>query len=600
MIDNNDSSRPMPGAQSKGNFFTSIAFQIIATNLLMLLTFILVVVMLMNGMKSLTDSSTTASVNQSELQKQEASLRLATAFIDGSLETVAGTVIGGGTVENAADAVADIKTANSQIPSYLDYIDGSILVTETSDGSSKASSLRSAVNAYLSAVDAVIEVANTRDKDSIIAALTGDYDSKKTAMNSAFDAVEESISSLSENLGGYLEGKRSEASSTAVILMIVFIAIIVLNFVLSYFRINKTINGMTVQVGTIIDGINKGKGDLTARVTVRTNTELAHIRDSINQFIETLQGVIKGIKNGTLTLSSSSERMTGQIQRASDSVTNTSAALQELAASVDTVATTASDIRSNLGEVRDATKAIQDEALAGAGTAAGIRTEADGIKRNAQKRKEDTGIKMQHLSETLQASVKDSEKVSQINELTNEILSIASQTNLLALNASIEAARAGEAGRGFAVVADEISTLADNSRQTASNIQDISTEVTAAVKTLSNNALEVISFINSNVLADYDAFVETGDKYEQSANIINDILGKFSSSAENLNQIMENMADSVSSITDAVTESSEAINLSASNSTEIVEEINGIGDAMGENNDVTAEMTKSTSMFVHL
>ncbi len=47
----------------------------------------------------------------------------------------------------------------------------------------------------------------------------------------------------------------------------------------------------------------------------------------------------------------------------------------------------------------------------------------------------------------LEHSVKESEQVNQIGELTNVILDIASQTNLLALNASIEAARAGEAGK---------------------------------------------------------------------------------------------------------------------------------------------------------
>lgn len=102
---------------------------------------------------------------------------------------------------------------------------------------------------------------------------------------------------------------------------------------------------------------------------------------------------------------------------------------------------------------------------------------------------------MEELSGVLEKSVKDSEKVSQINELTKVILDIASQTNLLALNASIEAARAGEAGKGFAVVAQEISALADNSRQTAGNIQIISNEVTEAVKSLAENAMQLHLFL---------------------------------------------------------------------------------------------------------
>ncbi len=81
----------------------------------------------------------------------------------------------------------------------------------------------------------------------------------------------------------------------------------------------------------------------------------------------------------------------------------------------------------------------------------------------------------------LQASIEDSHQIENINSLTGDILSIAAKTNLLALNASIEAARAGEAGKGFAVVADEIRVLADGSKETANNIQQISKGVVDAV-----------------------------------------------------------------------------------------------------------------------
>ena len=205
---------------------------------------------------------------------------------------------------------------------------------------------------------------------------------------------------------------------------------------------------------------------------------------------------------------------------------------------------------------------------------------------------------MEELSAVLEQSVHDSEQVNQIGELTNVILDIASQTNLLALNASIEAARAGEAGRGFAVVAEEISSLADNSRQTAANIQKISQDVTSAVKDLSDNAMQVLEFINTTVLSDYDSFVEVGEKYENTASIIDEMLSKFDEKAENLNVIMDQMAESVTSINESVQESTVAINTSATNSTEIVGQMQGIGEAMDNNNKVTSQLSDSTRQFI--
>ena len=229
-----------------------------------------------------------------------------------------------------------------------------------------------------------------------------------------------------------------------------------------------------------------------------------------------------------------------------------------------------------------------------------IKSEADVIKRTASQKKANTGARMEELSAVLTQSVRESENVGKINELTNVILDIASQTNLLALNASIEAARAGAAGKGFAVVAEEISSLAENSRHTAGNIQKISQEVTQAVTTLSGNATEVLNFINTTVIADYDSFVETGKQYEDTAVLINKMLDKFTAKAENLKSIMDEMSSSISSIAHSVQESSQAINMSANNSSQIVSDIQGIGDALDQNTRVTEQLGDSTRMFAQL
>ncbi len=387
---------------------------------------------------------------------------------------------------------------------------------------------------------------------------------------------------------------------TAMVGIIVIIAMIILSFLISYKFIVKKIRSISDEVNSIIAGIENGKGDLTARIKTKTKSELLYITSGINNFIETLQGIMKEVKNGSVVLTESSEEVASQLHIADDNVTNTSAALEELSASMETVSGNVSHINSSVECVKNAAQEIADEATEGTKTASAIKTEADELKARVTKRKAEAGEKVDTLSDTLMESVHESEKVSQINELTKVILDIAGQTNLLALNASIEAARAGEAGKGFSVVATEISALADNSRKTAANIQDISNEVTDAVKNLAHNAQAVLDYINGQVINDYDEFVATGEKYEHTAVIMEEMLESFNNKAENLNEIMQEMVESVQMISNSVLESSQAISQSAESSQEIVGGIKKISEAIDRNTEVTEQLSDTTQKFTSL
>ena len=419
--------------------------------------------------------------------------------------------------------------------------------------------------------------------------------------------LKEQLSIMDEEIKkGQTESKAKVAASTnsalafVNIVTLIYIAAIAISLFINYRTVGKKVNSIAAEINNIIDDINNDKGDLTVRLQTETSSELVNVKNGFNHFIETLQGILKEVKDGTVVLTESSDNMTRQIHLASDNITNTSAALEELSASMQNVSETAGTIDQRLNEVRNATNNINSGVNEGVSKAEEIRNEAVDIKNDAQSKKDNTGNKMETLSQVLEQSVKDSEKVAQISELTNVILDIASQTNLLALNASIEAARAGEAGKGFAVVAEEISSLAENSRQTAGNIQIISNEVTTAVKSLADNAMHVLDFINSTVLSDYDSFVDTGEKYESTASFINDVLDHIADQTKQLNAIMNEMTEAVSSITDSVHQSSDAINQSAGNSQDIVDEITGISTAMDTNNDVTDRLNTSTKKFVNI
>lgn len=94
-----------------------------------------------------------------------------------------------------------------------------------------------------------------------------------------------------------------------------------------------------------------------------------------------------------------------------------------------------------------------------------------------------TSITVTENQQTLNNEILNVQKVSeQINTILDSIKSIADQTKMLGLNAAIEAARAGEAGKGFGVVATEIRNLSHNSKETAMEIVNLTTEIQSSVK----------------------------------------------------------------------------------------------------------------------
>ena len=590
-------SRSVNERRGKIPFFKSIPVQILFFNILMLVVFNVVSYVVNDGISSMSDSAQSIIAGVTELVHKEGTVKEDLAKIDGTIQSAIGLWQYYGDAEKQ-NVGTNLKAYETEVNTLVKEIGDEFAMYGDTNATKQ---LETSATALIANVDEVYNIMMTTG-DGLTASgiLTGEYVTNMEGVKAGLETLDSSIGALQGNVVAFMAQSRSKITVMNVVGMGVFIICLLLNLYVSFVLITKVILKISDSVQGIIDDINAGKGDLTARINVKTGNELVFIRDGVNEFIETLQGVMKDVKNGTLILTDSADKMTSQIALANDNITNTSAALEELSASMDNVSTTASHIKEQLNDVRDAVESINDEVASGKERASEIQKEADTIKNEAMQKKENTGARVEALSKTLDESVKESEQVNQIGELTKVILDIASQTNLLALNASIEAARAGEAGKGFAVVAQEISALADNSRQTAGNIQTISENVTQAVKELSNNAIEVVDFINNTVIADYEAFVETGEKYESTAGIMNEILEGFTERADSLDNTMHSMADSILTITDSVEESTQAISLSASNSTEIVGEIQEIGDAMDNNNQVTSKLSDSTRKFINV
>lgn len=571
----------------------SIVFQLSALNLLMLVAFIIVMVMVMNSMKTNTENSISMFDHMMELTQHEANLKSDVM----SLYDQATGYIAADAAETQEALLPQIEIAKTTIQSDIQALNNDFASYEDENVKTQLTEISAQYNRMVALIDSAIAKCDSGDQSSAYTILFNKAEIQKIAIFHSTKTLDEAISNSATTTKNQMQALLQSGNYTALIGMVVILFLIILNFLVSYKNIVRKIRSISDEVNTMITNIEARNGDLTARVNTKTKSELMFITTGINHFIETLQGILRDVKEGTSVLSSSSEAVSSELRVADDNVTNTSAALEELSANMETLSGNVSSINDRVDDVRAASQDIADQAVSGTDTAASIKKEAQELKEKVNKKKSDAVSQVSQLSDVLTKSVQDSEKVSQIGELTNVILEIASQTNLLALNASIEAARAGEAGKGFAVVASEISSLAENSRQTAGNIQVISGEVTDAVNKLAENAQTALDYINGTVLADYDEFVTTGEKYEQTADIMDEMLHAFDNKAENLNEIMQEMVQSVQMITDSIKESSTAITSSAENSAEIVGGIKKMSAAISKNNEITEQLSETTQRF---
>ncbi|WP_082824204.1 methyl-accepting chemotaxis protein [Crenobacter luteus] len=252
--------------------------------------------------------------------------------------------------------------------------------------------------------------------------------------------------------------------------------------------------------------ISQGEGDLTRRIEVAGEDEIAETAHAFNGFIERLQTMFRAIRDEADRVSGGVEAVGGTIARVADDSRQISDVSGSNAATLE-------EITVSISHIADAAR--EADALVGqTGEVSGQSAEAMARITGEMERTMSAVRELSGMLSTLDG------RSQQISGITNVIRDIADQTNLLALNAAIEAARAGEQGRGFAVVADEVRKLAERTGAATVEISGMVSAIRDETRQAVDNMQHALGAVDGGVALTREAAEQIGQIREAMAAVV--------------------------------------------------------------------------------
>ena len=461
-----------------------------------------------------------------------------------------------------------------------------------------------------------VDIDNSEDKASI-----GDeFDYDHDLLDIAFDGEVAKTTTIQEVEGDYLLTvyepiKDNDGNVVAVLASdydaehlitaryaVIQKMLIIISFTLAFdlfvlYIIIKSIVKNIVKVNSKLFEIVNNEGDLTDKLDIKSGDEAELISENVNKLLEYIRTIMLNIRDNSQQLSESVKVVTGKVKVSEEGLSDASATMEEMSAAMEETSASLNHINTIIADTLETVQEVAKFAKESEDKSYHVVTKASKIRDAANEEQTKAKGLANELTKEVEERLEKSKSVSQISQLTDEILNIASQTNLLALNASIEAARAGEAGRGFSVVATEIGKLANTSADAANEIRVVSEEVIEAVEQLAEYTNKILEFLDNVAMKGYDNLMTTSEDYKNDVANMGEIMAKFCTSAEHIETAMDSVRESMDAINVAIEESTIGITNITSTTVDLTSDMSDIQQEMITNDTVAESLIGEVSKF---
>jgi methyl-accepting chemotaxis protein len=346
---------------------------------------------------------------------------------------------------------------------------------------------------------------------------------------------EKSASQTREELDTYV-------TMSNIITLLLTILSVVIGILVSHF-ISRSI---ARPIKKVTNGLAEiAEGNLTIEpIVIKNRDEVGEMASTFNKMSNDLQRIVSGVRDSSMQLAANAEELSASSEEslASSQMVAKSAEAQMVASeeqvgqmnasmhSMTYLQEGVSQIASSNEDMLKATDGVRSLVTQGSSVVTNVASQMDTIHET--------------FNETTEIMKNMAKHSNEIQNITSLITDISDQTNLLALNAAIEAARAGEYGKGFAVVAEEVRKLAEQSKNSASEIASM----VQLIQSASGSAVKAITTGGEKVEEGITKTTESLNVFQQIETSVDDVVQK----VESVTTAISHISEIASSVTDSV------------------------------------------------
>ena len=350
------------------------------------------------------------------------------------------------------------------------------------------------------------------------------------------------LTELQQVQEGNLADTRAELdkfeANTSKLLIILTIVAIIIGILISYF-IGKSISKPIQRVTTGLEEI--AKGNLAVEpIIIKNRDEVGTMAKTFNKMSSDLQQIVSSVRDSSMQLaanaeelSASSEESLASSQRVAKSAEEQMVASEQQVKHMESSMHSMEGLKHGVSEIASS----NDQMLQATDSVQTLVTKGSSVVSEVADQMETIHTTFTETTEIMKNMAKHSDEIQNITSL---ITDISEQTNLLALNAAIEAARAGEYGKGFAVVAEEVRKLAEQSKNSASEIESM----VQLIQSASGSAVKAITTGGDKVEQGLAKTTESLHVFQEIETSVVDVVNKVELVTSAIGQIQE-MANSV-------------------------------------------------------